>query len=69
MATAKQILEGIERAVHSARRHCPKNEQQRVDTFVCYLSGALENHGPKSQAVAALVFQLLKNDPTTADGA
>lgn len=69
MATAKEILGCIERAAQSARTHCPKDEQRRVETFVCYLSGALENHGTKSQAIAALVFQLLKNDPIPPDGA
>lgn len=69
MATAKQILEIIEFAAQNARKRCPTNERDRIDIFICYLSGALQNKGAKADVVSELVFGLLKDDPMPTEGA
>lgn len=67
--TAEKVFESIRFAAESARRHCPNNEQVRIESFVCYLSGALKNAGPEGEAVAEAVFGLFKNDSNPTNGA
>lgn len=69
MATAKKVFESIRFAAENARQRCPDNERVRIETFVCYLSGALQNAGPEGEALAEIVFGLFKNDPQPKDGA
>jgi hypothetical protein len=58
MATSTKIGRAIKFAAAAAHKRHAQSEFDRLDAFVCYLSGALKNCGAEGEALSDEVFTI-----------
>lgn len=58
MTTSTKIGRAIQFAAEAAMKRHAQSEFDRLDAFVCYLSGALKNCGAEGEALSDAVFAI-----------